>query len=258
MKTADIDKMQGHWILAKMGKKVLRPGGKELTLTLIENLNISENDAVVEFAPGLGHTSEIVLKQNPKSYTGVELDKNALRFLQNKINQPNVQFLAGNVAETGLPNNSYDKVFGEAMLTMQDDRRKIEIIKEAHRILKKGGLYAIHELGLLPDNLPQDQKDQIQKELSLCIKVNARPLTQTEWKKLLQNEGFLIKKISTNSMRLLEPRRIIADEGFFNSLNIFFNILKSTKARKRILAMRQIFKQYKNQINAVAIVAEKI
>ena len=144
MKTDDIDKMQGHWILAKMGKKVLRPGGKELTLKLIENLNISASDAVVEFAPGLGYTAQIVLDSNPKSYTGVELDKTAIKFLQNKFEEPNVEIIAGNAAETGLLSNNYDKVFGEAMLTMQADHRKSEMIREAHRILKKGGLYAIH------------------------------------------------------------------------------------------------------------------
>ena len=31
MDTKDIQKAHGHWILAKMGKRVLRPGGKELT-----------------------------------------------------------------------------------------------------------------------------------------------------------------------------------------------------------------------------------
>lgn len=258
MKTDDIDKMQGHWILAKMGKKVLRPGGKELTLKLIENLNISASDAVVEFAPGLGYTAQIVLDSNPKSYTGVELDKTAIKFLQNKFEEPNVEIIAGNAAETGLLSNNYDKVFGEAMLTMQADHRKSEMIREAHRILKKGGLYAIHELGLVPSDINDDLKEQIQKDLSYYIKVNARPLTEPEWKLLLENEGFKIKKIITNPMRLLEPKRMIDDEGFFGSLNILFNILKNTKARKRILTMRHVFKQYKNEINAIAIIAEKM
>ena len=36
MKFKDFDKASGHWILARMGKRVLRPyGGKELTLKLV-------------------------------------------------------------------------------------------------------------------------------------------------------------------------------------------------------------------------------
>ena len=67
MKEQHMNPQQGHWILAKMGKKVLRPGGKELSLKMIENLNITSNDDVVEFAPGLGFTAEITLAKKPKS-----------------------------------------------------------------------------------------------------------------------------------------------------------------------------------------------
>ena len=51
MKIKDFTKAQGHWILARMDKRVLIPGGKELTLKLVELLNISYVDEIVEFAP---------------------------------------------------------------------------------------------------------------------------------------------------------------------------------------------------------------
>lgn len=258
METKDLSKAQGHWILARMGKKVLRPGGRELTLKLIEALKISKSDNVAEFAPGLGFTASLVLAGNPKSYVGVDMDKDALKLLEQKIKGNNVSFVEGNAAQTGLPSGSKDKVFGEAMLTMQADHRKAEIVKEAHRILKKGGLYAIHELGLFPNELKEDVKADIQRDLALAIKVNARPLTENEWKNLLETEGFQIKKVVTNSMRLLEPKRMIDDEGFFRFLKITFNIIANPQARKRILQMRKTFKTHQQHINAISIVAEKI
>lgn len=63
MRNQAINTAQGHWILAKMGKKVLRPGGKELTEKLIQNLEITKDDDIVEFAPGLGYTASIALKK---------------------------------------------------------------------------------------------------------------------------------------------------------------------------------------------------
>ena len=45
-------RMPGHWLLARMGKRVLRPGGIELTRQMLDALNIRESDDVVEFAPG--------------------------------------------------------------------------------------------------------------------------------------------------------------------------------------------------------------
>ena len=34
------EKMPGHWLLARLGKRVLRPGGRQLTQGMIEALNI--------------------------------------------------------------------------------------------------------------------------------------------------------------------------------------------------------------------------
>lgn len=53
MEITDFAKAQGHWILAKMGKRVLRPGGKELTKKLVSELHIQQDDDLVEFAPAL-------------------------------------------------------------------------------------------------------------------------------------------------------------------------------------------------------------
>lgn len=257
MSNKTINTEQGHWILAKMGKRVLRPGGKELTLKLINNLKIQRTDDIVEFAPGLGYTASVTLQKQPKTYTGIELNEEVASILRKTIKGNDRKIIAGNASDSTLKEDSADKVYGEAMLTMHADHRKSEIIREAHRILKKGGLYGIHELGLYPNDLNEEIKGNIQRQLAQTIKVNARPLTQSEWTTLLENEGFRIVKVETNAMALLEPKRIIDDEGFFRTLKIVFNILTHSKARKRILAMRNIFRKYDKYLNAVAIVAEK-
>ena len=57
-------------------------------------------------------------------------------------------------------------------------------------------------------------KAKIQQELAEMIKVNDRPLTEKKWKNLLEKEGFKIIEVYKNSMHLLEPKRVIQDEGF--------------------------------------------
>lgn len=66
-------------------------------------------------------------------------------------------------ADTGLESNSADVMIGEAMLTMQTERGKQAIIGEAFRLLRSGGTYSIHELGLQPDNLDESVKDEVRK-----------------------------------------------------------------------------------------------
>jgi hypothetical protein len=57
------EKMPGHWLLARWGKRVLRPGGRQLTNRMIEALNIRLSDEVIEFAPGVGATARLTLKR---------------------------------------------------------------------------------------------------------------------------------------------------------------------------------------------------
>ena len=75
----DYSRMPGHWLLAQMGKRALRPGGLELTGQMLSALDIQPSDNVVEFAPGLGLTARTALARNPATYTGVERHETAAR-----------------------------------------------------------------------------------------------------------------------------------------------------------------------------------
>lgn len=252
--------LQGHWLLAKLGKKVLRPGGKKLTNWMIDNANPT-NKRVVEFAPGLGITAAEILDRNPKTYTGVDQDPDAatattLSTKQARLGIP-TEVINGVASDTGLPAGSADLVVGEAMLTMQDEKGKAAIVSEANRILATGGRYAIHELLLTPNNVDQTVADNLRKALATTIKVNARPLTATEWSELLENNGFKVLSIKVAPMGLLQPKQMIEDEGP-RVLKIMFNLARNPQARKRVLAMRKVFSENAQNLGAISIIAEKI
>lgn len=257
MHTENIEKMSGHWLLAKIGKKVLRPGGLALTKKMLSMLDITSTDDMVEFAPGLGFTAHMTLEKKPGSYIGIDAEQSAVEYLNREFEGTSAQFKLGNAAESSLPEQSVSKVYGEAMLSMHADHRKAEIIQEAYRILKPKGYYAIHELALRPENLDSNVKLHIQKELALAIKVNARPLTVSEWTALLEKEGFKVLKVETAPMHLLEPQRIIDDEGVSGAIKIAKNILLNPSIRKRVLKMKKIFKKHEQNMCAVVIIATK-
>ena len=252
--------LQGHWLLAKLGKKVLRPGGKKLTNWMIDNANPT-NKRVVEFAPGLGITAAEILDRNPKTYTGVDQDPDAatattLSTKQARLGIP-TEVINGVASDTGLPAGSADLVVGEAMLTMQGEKGKAAIVSGANRILATGGRYAIHELLLTPNNVDQTVADNLRKALATTIKVNARPLTATEWSELLENNGFKVLSIKVAPMGLLQPKQMIEDEGP-RVLKIMFNLARNPQARKRVLAMRKVFSENAQNLGAISIIAEKI
>lgn len=45
-----VEKMPGHWLLARLGKRVLRPGGLGLTREMLSVLDVRPEDEVVDIA----------------------------------------------------------------------------------------------------------------------------------------------------------------------------------------------------------------
>ncbi|MDN5973511.1 MULTISPECIES: class I SAM-dependent methyltransferase [Bifidobacterium] len=248
--------LPGHWLLARLGKRVLRPGGLELTQHMLDHAKAEGGD-VVEFAPGLGRTATEILGHSPASYIGVDEDPKAAAIV-GQIVAGRGHCITANASDTGLPEASADVVVGEAMLTMQSDRGRQKIIAEAARLLRPGGRYAIHELGLQPDTLDTKVKNAIRKELAQSIKVSARPLTAAEWTALLKDAGFEVDWVDAAPMALLNMKRNIADEGIIGVLRIVKNLLKDSQARSRVLTMKRTFTKYKKHINGIAIVAHKL
>ncbi len=250
-------KMPGHWLLARLGKRVLRPGGLELTRRLIESLDIQPSDSVVEFAPGLGLTTRLALDRHPSAYAAIERDQTAARNLQALLSGPGKQCLCGSADQSGLPSGTASVVFGEAMLTMQGSVQKARIAREAFRLLRPGGRYGIHELCFTPENLDDRIKTEVQSRLSESIHVGARPLTAGEWGALLKDEGFEVIQVSLAPMRLLEPGRVLRDEGFFRCCRFIWNVLRDSEARRRVRSMRAVFRKYENNMAAIMLVARK-
>lgn len=256
MASRDDDAVAGHWLLARLGKRVLRPGGVELTRSLLDRARLTGAD-VLELAPGMGRTATEILAAQPHSYLGADQDPDAARTVRGIVAAHGGDVKVAEAADTGLPDASRDVVVGEAMLSMQGETAKNAIVAEAARVLRPGGRYAIHELALTPDSISDEVKTDIRHALAQSIKVNARPLTVAEWTQLLAEHGLVVDEVETRPMALLEPRRLLSDEGLFGALRFAKNLLTHHDARKRVLRMRRTFRAHRKELAAVGIVARK-
>lgn len=243
----------GHWLLAHLGKRVLRPGGAAMTTRMLADADLVGAD-VVELAPGLGRTAAEIVAAGPASYVGIEQDEKASR-LTAEVVGGHGECRTADATATGLPDASADVVVGEAMLTMQTERGKNAIIAEAKRVLRPGGRYAIHELGLTPDDLDPQIATEIRKALARSIKVNVRPLTAVEWRTLFEDAGFEVEHVRVGVMGLLHVRRNLADEGVLGTLRIGLNYLRDADARRRVNDMWKVFHRHRRSLTAITLVA---
>jgi hypothetical protein len=74
---------------------------------------------------------------------------------------------------------------------------------------------------------------------------------------LLAGAGFHVQAEATAPMHLLEPRRLIRDEGFFRALRFVFNVIRTPEARKRVFSMRRMFRKHRRHLAAITVVAVK-
>jgi len=252
-----LGRMQGHWVLARAGKRVLRPGGLELTRRMLAALAIIPQDRVVEFAPGLGATARMVLQCHPLAYWGVEREPAAAEYLRQQLTGTRAEIVLAQAEESGLPSSSASVVYGEAMLSMQSQERKNRIFAEARRLLAAEGRYGIQELCLLPDSIPDHLRHEIQAAMSKEIHAGVQPLSRSEWVRLFEQNGLKVTWTCDAPMHLLEPRRVLQDEGFRGGLRFAFNIATNSMLRHRTLAMRRLFRKYGEHLGAISLVGQR-
>lgn len=250
-------RMQGHWLLARLGKRVLRPGGIGLTRRLLSAAAPAPGERVVELGPGVGRTAELLLASRPSSYRAVDPNPEGRDQVAAILDKhPGAEYVVADAAATGLPDASADLVVGEAMLTIQSDEHKRAVVAEAVRVLAPGGRYAIHELALRGDR-SAEELDAVRRTISRTIKVGARPLPLGDWRKLLTEAGLEVEWTGTAPMHLLEPRRLIEDEGLLGAARFWRAVRRTPGARDRVRAMRQSFRLQGELLTAVGVVARK-
>ncbi len=251
----DIATVPGHWLLARLGRRVLRPGGLALTQAMLNQAHLDNAD-VCEFAPGIGRTAEEIIAHKPHSYVGIDRNADVVDIVNNIVRDYGEVRLA-NAQDTHLPAESVDVVVGEAILSMQSDEDKLAIMNEAFRVLRPGGHYALHELGLEPDSLDETIKNDIRTDVSRAIKVNARPATKHEWLALLEQAGFQFEWSEAAPMLLMEPERVMADEGKERARVIMHNMATIPGAKERVMEMKQTFGKYREYLRGIAFVVRK-
>jgi len=252
----DAATMPAHWLLARLGKKVMRPGGLPATRTMLDVLAIGPEDDVVDLAPGLGVTVGLVQAAGPASFRGLERGDAEAERARRLGTAPYVCVVAPPEA-TGLEAGSASVVYGEAVLSLETDDTKRRVIAEAARLLRPGGRFGLHELLLRPETASAQTKRAVEEELTRTLRVRARPLTLAEWTSLLHEGGFDVTLASPVPMVLLSPPTFLRDEGLDGTLRFLTRTAREPGAPQRLSVIWRVFRRYRHNLGAVALVATR-
>lgn len=245
----------GHNFLAKLGKKRLRPGGVTATNWLIKQGNFSKESQVLEVACNMCTTSIELAQTYGCKIIGIDMDPKALEKAKDNIEaaglEDYIQVQQGNAMKLPFPDNSFDIVINEAMLTMLRGEAKSKAIKEYIRVLKPGGRLLTHDVAYETNDITSKLS-----QLSQTINVNVEPLHITEWQELFKMNGFSKVDISYGAMTLMSPRGMIKDEGLLGACKIIYNGLKKEN-RQQFKNMFHFFNNVGKDLRYIAVCSIK-
>ena len=126
---------------------------------------------------------------------------------QRKAGVENVEFLKGEIENIPLPDNSVDVIISNCVINLSAD--KGQVLREAFRVLKPGGRFAVSDVVLRGD-IPQRVRDSVM----LWVGCVAGALQDSEYAAKLAEAGFEAIDIEpTRIYRVEDARAFLTAEG---------------------------------------------
>jgi ubiquinone/menaquinone biosynthesis C-methylase UbiE len=119
----------------------------------------------------------------------------------------NVEFLKGEIENIPLPDNSVDVIISNCVINLSADKDRV--LREAFRVLKPGGRFAVSDVVTRGEITPQ-----IRESILLWVGCIAGALDETEYREKLTAAGFVSVDLeATRVYRAEEAKDILAAEG---------------------------------------------
>src|SRR5881296_2645348 len=126
---------------------------------------------------------------------------------QAKAGVENVEFLRGEIEHIPLPDNSVDVIISNCVINLSADKDRV--LREAFRVLKPGGRFAVSDVVTRGEMPPE-----IRKSVLLWVGCIAGALEEKEYRAKLAAAGFERIEIEpTRIYRVDDARAFLSDQG---------------------------------------------
>ena len=103
---------------------------------------------------------------------------------QQKAGLANVEFLKGEIENIPLPDNSVDVIISNCVINLSADKDRV--IAEAFRVLKPGGRFAVSDIVVRGENIPE----AVRRSMELWVGCVAGALEEASYRAKLTGAGF--------------------------------------------------------------------
>lgn len=126
---------------------------------------------------------------------------------QRKAGADNVEFLKGEIEHIPLPDNSVDVIISNCVINLSAD--KDQVIREAFRVLKPGGRFAVSDV-VTRGHVPE----QLRRDMLLWVGCIAGALDEGDYSAKLKSAGFEQVGVEpTRVYRIEDAREFLGGKG---------------------------------------------
>ncbi len=127
---------------------------------------------------------------------------------QRKAGLENVEFLKGDIEHIPLPDNSIDVIISNCVINLSADKDRV--IAEAFRVLKPGGRFAVSDVVVRGDDIPE----VVRRSMELWVGCVAGALEENNYRSTLTRAGFAGVDIEpTRIYRAADAKHFLDEAG---------------------------------------------
>ena len=214
--SAEIAGLDPYKFMAVIGKRVIHPGGRASTESLLGQVAITDSTRVLDVGCGVGTTAVEIARRFGAHVTAVDIAPLMLERAEANVAAARLQHLvdvqAGDILDLDFPDGSFDVVIAEAV-TMFVDRQRAAT--ELARVTRPGGRVLATEF------FWREPPTEAAREIFLgqvCPGLQFE--TVDDWVRIYGAAGLADLETETGPFEMMTPRGFLADEGASRCLAI--------------------------------------
>ncbi len=199
-------------------------GGVAATDALVELCHIDRGSHVLDVGCGVGTTPCYLVRRYGCKVVGVDISPRMIersweRARREKV-ADRIEFRVADAQDLPFDLGLFDAVITESVTAFPADKQKA--VNEYARVTKQGGYVGLNESTWLKVPPPPEVVAWAGQDLG----ANVKPLTQDEWKGLLEAAGLTVIAVKTDAIQLQEEERgILQRYGWRGMLGILGRML---------------------------------